>query len=218
MSKGLRECSSLHTQNYKKKILRPQALFPDSLAFDMLPETFYIATSNQKGCAKMRILIVRHAIAELREDWHEADEQRPLTAEGRKRMARIVRGLRNLEVEVTHLYASPLVRAQQTAEIIQNGLKIEKILSTDLLVPEADPVQILPFLNVHDDQATLALVGHEPHVSALLAFLVAGETAAIAPFKKGGVALVEGEKPLRAGQLLLRWLLEPNQLVGLGKK
>jgi phosphohistidine phosphatase len=166
----------------------------------------------------MKIHIVRHAIAELREDWHDPDEQRPLTAKGRKKMARIVRGLRNLEVELTHLYSSPLLRAQQTAEIIQEGLKLEKIAPTDLLVPEADPAQIISFLNEHDDQAALALVGHEPHVSALLAFLVTGKSAAIALFKKGGVALLEGEKPLRAGKFLLRWLLEPNHLAELGEK
>ncbi|MGH7496899.1 MAG: phosphohistidine phosphatase SixA [bacterium] len=166
----------------------------------------------------MKIYLVRHAIAELREDWHDPDEQRPLTAKGRKKMARIVRGLRNLDIELTQLYASPLVRAHQTAELIQEGMKIEKITTTDLLLPAADPAQILAFLNEHDDQAALALVGHEPHVSALLAFLVMGKNAAFALFKKGGVALVEGEKPLRAGQLLLRWLLEPNQLAEISKE
>jgi phosphohistidine phosphatase len=184
----------------------------------MLPETFYIPAANQKGSVKMKVHIVRHAIAELREDWHEPDDERPLTAKGREKMIRVVRGLRNLEVELTHLYSSPFVRARQTAEILRDGLKIDKLMHTDLLAPEADPAQILPFLNEHDDQAVLALVGHEPHVSTLLAFLVTGETAAIALFKKGAVALVEGDKPLRAGNLLLRWLLEPNQLVELGKR
>ena len=164
----------------------------------------------------MKFYLVRHAIAALREDWNDPDEQRPLTGKGRKKMARIVQGMRNLDIELTQLYASPLVRAHQTAEIIQAGLKLNAIVHTDLLVPAADPVQILPFLNEHDDQASLALVGHEPHISALLAFLVTGKPTAFALFQKGGVALVEGEKPLRAGQLSLRWLLEPNELAALG--
>ncbi len=166
----------------------------------------------------MKIYIVRHALAELRENWPDPDEQRPLTAKGRKKMARIAAGLRKLEVELTHLYSSPLVRAQQTAEILQEGLQTKKIVQTDLLVPAADPAKILPFLNEHDDEATLALVGHEPHVSALLAFLLTAKSAAFALFKKGGVALLEGGKPLRPGHLLLRWLLEPNQLAALGEK
>ncbi len=166
----------------------------------------------------MQIYIVRHAIAELRENWHEPDAQRPLTDKGRKKMVRIARGLRNLGVELTHLYSSPLVRAHQTAEILQAELKIEKIEHTDLLVPEADPAQMLALLSEHGDQAAIALAGHEPHVSALLAFLVAGKNTPIAFFKKGGVALVEGEKPLRTGHLLLRWLVEPNHLAMIGEK
>lgn len=166
----------------------------------------------------MKIYIVRHAIAELRENWQDPDEQRPLTAKGRKKMARIVTGLRRLEVELTHLYASPLVRAQQTAEIVQEGLKIKQIATTDLLVPEADPAQILSFLNEHDDAAALALVGHEPHVSALLAFLATGRREIFALFKKGGMALLEGDKPLQPGHLLLRWFMEPGQLMMIGEK
>jgi len=166
----------------------------------------------------MKIYIVRHALAELRENWQAPDEQRPLTAKGRKKMARIATGLRDLGVELTHLYASPLVRAQQTAEIVQEGLKIKKIATTALLVPGADPAQILSFLNEHEGEAALALVGHEPHVSALLAFLATGRTEVFALFKKGGVALLEGEPPLQPGHLLLRWLLEPNQLAGIGGK
>lgn len=166
----------------------------------------------------MKIYIVRHALAELRENWSDPDEQRPLTDKGRKKMARVACGLRNLEVELTHLYSSPLVRARQTAEIIQKELKIKKTAFTDLLVPEADPQLILPFLNEHEEEAALALTGHEPHVSALLAFLLTGKTAVLAVYKKGGVALLEGEKPLRAGNFLLRWLLEPNHLAAIGRK
>lgn len=164
----------------------------------------------------MKIYIVRHAIAGLRENWHDPDDQRPLTDKGRKKMARIARGLRNLEVELTHLYASPLVRAQQTAEIIREELRIKKIDTSDLLVPEADPADVLPFLNEHDETAALALTGHEPHTSALLAFLATGQREIFALFKKGGVALLEGEKPLRAGHVLLRWLMEPNHLAAIG--
>lgn len=163
----------------------------------------------------MQIYLVRHAIAELRENWDQPDEARPLTKKGRKKMARIARGLFNQQTKLSHLYASPLVRAAQTAEIIAERFQLKPAEQTELLVPEASPELILPFLNQHEEEAALALVGHEPHVSALLAFLLTGETRAHVPFKKGGVALLESNKPVRAGQCVLRWLLEPSQLAAL---
>ncbi|NUO81221.1 phosphohistidine phosphatase SixA [candidate division KSB1 bacterium] len=166
----------------------------------------------------MQIYIIRHAIAELRENWEQPDEERPLTAKGRKKMARIASGLSQIGAEFTHLYASPLVRARQTAEIIQKRFKLKAISQTDLLVPEAAPEHLLPFLNEHEDEAALALVGHEPHASALLTFLLTGSNSVLAYFKKGGVALLEGNKPLHAGRCTLRWLMEPNHLAELGGK
>ena len=166
----------------------------------------------------MQIYIVRHALAELRENWEQPDEARPLTKKGRKKMARVARGLFNLQTKISHLYASPLVRAVQTAEILAERFKLKPAAQTELLVPEASPELILPFLNQHEEDDALALVGHEPHVSALLAFLLTGETRAQVPFKKGGVALLEASKPVRAGQCALCWLMEPGQLAALGEK
>jgi phosphohistidine phosphatase len=86
-----------------------------------------------------------------------------------------------------------------------------------LLVPAADPAAIIPFLNKLPDNADVALVGHEPHVSDLLSHLLTGQHKNFATFKKGGVALLEGVAPLRPGSLTLRWLMEPNHLVAIGK-
>lgn len=166
----------------------------------------------------MQIYIIRHAIAELREAWEQPDEARPLTQAGRKKMKRIARGLARLGVKLSHLYSSPLVRAQQTAEILQAQFQLKSTAQTQLLVPEANPADIIPWLNEHTENVALALVGHEPHVSALLAYLLTGQTRAPMPFKKGGVALLEVNRPVVAGQCALRWLLEPRALALLGEK
>lgn len=166
----------------------------------------------------MQIYIIRHAIAELREDWDRPDEERPLTNKGRKKMARIARGLANLGVRFSEIYTSPLVRAEQTAEIVQEKTKCEALHRTDLLVPEADPEAILSLLNKHEEEAALALVGHEPHVSALLNYLLTGAGGYWTGFKKGGVALLECDKPVTAGRCALRWFMEPNHLAALAEK
>jgi phosphohistidine phosphatase len=165
----------------------------------------------------MEIYIIRHAIAMNREEWTKSDDLRPLTEKGKQKMEKIARGLAAMEIDFTHIFTSPLVRARETAEIVQSILKIDMLEETDLLIPSADPAEMIPFLNKLPDSAEVALVGHEPHVSELLGYLLSGQRKNFTTFKKGGVAMVEGAVPLRAGNLVLRWIMEPNHLVAIGE-
>jgi phosphohistidine phosphatase len=165
----------------------------------------------------MEIYIIRHAIAMNREEWSQSDDLRPLTEKGKQKMEKIARGLAAMEIDFTHIFTSPYVRARETAEIVQKILKIDTLDETDLMTPSADPAAMAPFLNKLPDNADVALVGHEPHVSDLLSYLLTGQHKNFAMFKKGGVALLEGTVPLRPGNLVLRWVLEPNHLVAIGE-
>src|SRR2546423_8524330 len=69
----------------------------------------------------MRLMVVRHAIAEDREVYartHTDDAGRPLTSEGRRKMERVALGLKELVPALDLLAASPFKRAVDTAEII----------------------------------------------------------------------------------------------------
>jgi len=165
----------------------------------------------------MEIYLIRHAIAEDRENWNEPDELRPLTKDGEKKMRRVAQGLRALDPKFTHLYSSGLTRARQTAEIVRKALKLEDIRETEALTPDAAPQEILPVLNELPANAVAGLVGHEPHMSSLLGFLLTGQRGSFAVFKKGGIACVEVNHPVDAGKATLRWMMEPRQLMALGK-
>jgi phosphohistidine phosphatase len=165
----------------------------------------------------MEIYIIRHAIAAEQEEWTGSDDKRPQTEKGKKKMEQIARGLAAMGIDFTHIISSPLVRTQQTAEILQKILKFDHLDETGLLVPSADPAAMIPFLNKLPDSADVALVGHEPNLSGLLSYLLTGQQKNFATFKKGGVAMLEGYAPLRPGNLTLRWLLEPNHLVAMGE-
>jgi len=165
----------------------------------------------------MEIYIVRHAIAMARDEWAGSDDKRPLTEKGKNKMEQIAAGLAAMEIDFTHIFSSPLVRAQQTAEILQKVLKIDHVDETDLLIPSGDPAAMVPFLNKLPNSADVALVGHEPHVSELLSYLLSGQHKNFSAFKKGGVAMLEGNVPLRGGDLTLCWLLEPNHLAAIGE-
>ena len=65
-----------------------------------------------------QLYLVRHAIAAERGDKWPDDTKRPLTHKGAARMRQAVEGLRALGVEIDLVLTSPLVRAEQTADIL----------------------------------------------------------------------------------------------------
>jgi phosphohistidine phosphatase len=162
----------------------------------------------------MDLLIIRHGIAEDRDHWAHTgrpDAERPLTEEGRRRMRRAARGLRQLVGSVDVLAASPLARAAETAEILarQLGRGVETVPQ---LAPEHPVDDLLPWLRGQDDEALVAVVGHEPHLGFLAGWLLTGRHESFVALKKGGACLLEFDDPPGAGEGVLRWLLAPGQL------
>jgi phosphohistidine phosphatase len=82
----------------------------------------------------MQLFLIRHAIA-LPAPAGESDAERPLSAEGRERFARSVRGLDELGVRFDHLRHSPLRRAAETAELCALLLEGEARLWDELAEP-----------------------------------------------------------------------------------
>lgn len=157
----------------------------------------------------MLLFLIRHAVA-AEASPERPDSSRPLTAAGERKFAVEVRGAGRLGWRFDRLYHSPLLRAVQTAELLRPLLAGPSRSLPDLARPP--DVEML----AHIEGERVALVGHEPHLSALLAWLVTGEIARGQrfPLKKGGVALLAG--PLRPGAMELRAQLPPKILRRLG--
>jgi phosphohistidine phosphatase len=169
----------------------------------------------------MHLLVIRHAIAEDREVWAgtgEPDERRPLTADGRRKMRRIARGLHALVPSIGLLGASPLTRAAQTAEIVAAAYGGLDPLTIGALEPERAPSAFLSWLrDAAPGHDAIAVVGHEPHLSGLTSWLLAERPGA--PFvtlKKGAACLLRFDGEPHAGGARLEWLLQPRQLRQLG--
>lgn len=159
-----------------------------------------------------RIYIVRHAIAE---DVSPSgrDEDRALTAEGRKKMKRAARGLATLAVAPAKLLASPLVRAQQTAEIIVEALPQLKIETCELLAPSVDERALTRLLNGAHAGRDVMLVGHEPDLGEMLSFWLTGSRGGIETrFKKGAVACIASNTLPPMGKAILEWFMTAGQL------
>lgn len=159
----------------------------------------------------MRLFIVRHAIAAPHSP-DRPDATRPLTSAGRDKFTRAVRGARTLGWRFERLYHSPLTRAVQTAELLKPLLDGPMTALPELA--RAPDEEML----AHIEGAQVAVVGHEPHLGALLAWLTTGDPSRGERFcfKKGGVAVLTGEP--RPGAMTLECLITPRVLRRLGSR
>ena len=161
----------------------------------------------------MKLLIIRHAIAEDREEFAKSgkpDEQRPLTRAGRRKMKEAAKGLRRAVRTIDHLATSPLVRAAQTAEIVSDTWEIGGAEVIPALAPEARPEALAEWGAAHTGKDVVAVVGHEPHLSSLATWLVSGQSDSRVELKKGGACLIDMGSELRPGSGTLLWLLTPR--------
>lgn len=167
----------------------------------------------------MDLVLVRHAIAEERELFARTgkpDELRPLTLRGKRRMNRAAAGLRSLLPAIDVLASSPLVRAAETAAIISEAYDGFEVVEVDELAPESDSQDLLRWLRSLSAVSTVVIVGHEPSLSAHVAWLAARADEPFVEFKKGGACLLTFYGEIYSGGATLRWLLNPAQLRALG--
>ncbi len=161
----------------------------------------------------MTVYLVRHAIAEERGPAWPDDDLRPLTAKGIGRLVDVARRLGDRDVAVDQILTSPLVRAQQTAEHLHSVWRAEGgVGELTALAPGHRPAQVTLALAKYPADHRLALVGHEPDLGQLLAWMI-GATSPV-PFKKAGVARVDFDEGPRPGTGRLVWLVTPKLVLG----
>lgn len=167
----------------------------------------------------MKLLVIRHAIAMDQEefaDTGEPDDRRPLTNFGAKRMRKNAKGLRTIIEKIDRFATSPLTRAIETAEIVSEVYSIDQAELVASLVPGVPLEEFEEWSRENaGDAEVLAIVGHEPHLSTLVTWLMTGMQESRIELKKGGACLLEFESAPRRNAGTLLWLLTPRQLRGL---
>lgn len=134
------------------------------------------------------------------------DTIRTLTARGQHDAGRIGAWLRRQPALPTTIAVSPLRRAQQT--LAACALQPEAAVLPQL-VPEADPRRMLDWLETC--QADCLLVGHNPHLSDLLAILTEGHPGHGPQLGTAHLACLEGEACL-PGCMRLQRIVVPDRL------
>lgn len=163
----------------------------------------------------MELLIIRHAIAFARDRHRWADDAaRPLSPMGVRRSRKAAFGLKELCKAPDRLLTSPLTRARQTAKILTEVAGWPRAEVAPELKPGETATAVLALL-AKDRSNRVAIVGHQPDLSALLTACILGShTALPIDMKKNAVACLMFDGRARTGSAVLKWLATPRMLRG----
>jgi phosphohistidine phosphatase len=163
----------------------------------------------------MEILLIRHGHA-VDEAPGVGDAGRWLSEKGRKVTHKVARWLAKSDKRrPVAIWTSPLVRAVQTAEILAAEADYKgEVRACAQLGTGHDPGDLLQILGSESCPGPLALVGHEPSLSRIVAALL-GDIG-FAGFKKSAVVgltwqpVPEGAHPSPLGELW--FVLDPARM------
>lgn len=169
----------------------------------------------------MELLVVRHGVADDRDTFAATgkdDSLRPLTKEGRWKLEQAAKGLRRQLPSLDVIATSPFTRAAQTADILAEEYDDVPIEQLDALTPEGTPRKFMAWLREREQDDRVAIVGHEPHLSTLISWLVTGEAVeGRFELRKGGACLLQFDRPPRMREAMLVWSMTPAILRRLAK-
>ncbi|MEO1671398.1 MAG: phosphohistidine phosphatase SixA [Cyanobacteria bacterium J06631_2] len=137
----------------------------------------------------MEVYLIRHGIAA--EKGADADDElRPLTKVGQEKTAMVAQRLAATGLRFNLILSSPLVRAAQTAEILQQTGMSKKIITFAPLKPDGAIAEWLEWLQQYQQKnpdGKIALVGHQPDLGDWTEMLLWGSIKKQIVVKKAGV-------------------------------
>jgi len=157
----------------------------------------------------MQIYLLRHGIAEDRRPGG-SDAERALTNDGKEKLRRVLARARAADAAPSVILSSPLVRAVQTAEIAAEVLRYDgNIVRTKALLSEAAPPQLWDEIRGRRDEPAILAAGHEPHMSAAVAYLL-GAPALAVDMKKAALVRLDIDRFGTEPRGVLKWMLTPG--------
>jgi len=159
---------------------------------------------------EIELVLLRHGIAE---DFSKDgfDFNRRLTEKGRRRLEKRLPRLKPLlkNRKDLKIMSSPLVRARETAKILQDALKVKNEIGYYDFLGDGNLEALLTYLEARNKDETIFVVGHEPYLSEWAEYF----TKEPHPFRKGQAAsfllrLEEGS----IMETRLLWSLRPREM------
>jgi len=127
--------------------------------------------------------------------------------------------MRALGLTFDAILTSPLVRAAETAAIVAEAQGSQaaprELVALEPGVPPAETVRALRAFARYEH---VVIVGHEPGLSGVVAFLLTGSPDGLRlALKKGGLVALDMQDSGRGDRATLHFMLTPRQLRRLGR-
>ncbi len=148
----------------------------------------------------MELILWRHAEAED----GAPDSQRKLTPKGHKQADKVAGWLKSRLAEEVRILASPTTRTQQTAKALQRPFETVAAVG-----PAASSEAILKAARWPDAPGAVVIVGHQPTLGEVAAWLLCGTTAAWT-IKKGALWWFTVRSRSNGAETLLRAVIGPD--------
>jgi phosphohistidine phosphatase len=159
----------------------------------------------------MKICILRHAEAEPRGPG-VAEAARKLTAEGKRELRAVLRLARDAGVDPDVILTSPWTRALETAMAARDALGTEQLIESKALLPDVLAAHIWGEIRSLRPLKEIMVVGHEPHLSRLAAFLL--EAPVAIDMKKSAIIRIDVQEREGPPRGVLKWMLTPKLASG----
>lgn len=151
----------------------------------------------------MDLILWRHADA-ADENAALGDLERALTSKGHKQARRMADWLNRQLPASTRVLASPAVRARETAEHLDRRFK-----TFAELAPGQGVEALLHAARWPDGRDSVLVVGHQPQLGLVAAYLLAGAVEAW-PIRKAGVWWLRRRERQGAAQVVLHGAMSPD--------
>lgn len=140
----------------------------------------------------IQLILIRHGEA-TGANFPGSDADRPLTEVGERQAQAVAANLTRLNLKLSRLFASPLRRAQQTAEALKEAGLVESVEICEALLPEKGVGALVAFL-VTLGEGVFAFVGHEPLLSETVETLCFGAPHGTVALGKGSLCVLEKDE------------------------
>jgi len=158
---------------------------------------------RKSGCATCAAVAGRHKVRKLFGP-SRAERTCALAHPSSWRRARAV------DVEPSIIVTSPYRRARETAEVAAEILSGgATLVESRALTPDSSPEAVWDAVRQHKGEPQLMLVGHEPLLSAVYAYLL-GSPAVQIDVKKGSLGRIDVDRFGAQPRGVLRWLIYPK--------
>ncbi len=155
----------------------------------------------------MRLYLLRHGIAVPHGSPDYAEEERPLTPKGEKRVRQVAYGWKLLKLDLDRIVTSPLPRAHRTAEILARILGNPDLLEVSDALKADQPAEVIASWLKTRAEENLMLVGHNPHLSELIGLLTTGQGhPMLCELRRAGIAALSSTEDA----MQIDWIARPR--------